>query len=532
MASRDFRDAKTHQATVRAEHDFGGITLRNTSRYTYSEQSYIFTLPDDSTGNVYGTAATNPTTGAAGARGDILTGGYVWRRGNTRYGYAESLINQTDLFGKFDTGSIEHSFSVGTELAWEKTRRGTYVSANGSTISPRCNTATIARFYCADLFNPNPYDPWVNYVSDTSTVQTPISKIGSLGETQNDANTRSVYGFDSITIVPELIVNLGVRYDRFNSTVKLPITTGLAPVSRTDDLFNWQAGVVFKPSTQTSLYASYATSATPPNALLGEGSEGNALPTSATTLTLLDQLKVQKTRNYEVGAKASLFGDHLQLGIAAFQTDISNARTQIDANTVAFLGRTRIRGIELNVNGTILPGWTVFGGFTHLDPKILDAGNSALTAPALTQTIGGTTTTIRAAQIVYVPSVNTGKQIPQTARNSFTLTSNYAVTKRLQIGGTAIYMDEQIGGYADNRSATQNAAGVVTINPATKVLTREAPSYWRFDARASYDLTENVSLSVNAQNLTNKTYFTQTYASHYAQIAPARTVFGTVNVKF
>ncbi len=526
LAARDFRDATTNQATLRVEHDFGGITLRNTARYTHSDQSYIFTLPDDSQGNVYGTAAVNPTSGAAGARGDVLTGGYVWTRGNTRYGYSESIVDQTDLYGKFNTGSIEHSFSLGTEISWEKTRRGTLVSANGSTISPRCNTATIARSYCVSLFNPNPNAPWVNYTSDTSTTPTPIVKGATATETQNDANTKAVYAFDSITLMPSLILNLGARYDRFQSTVTLPAAQQTR-IKRVDNLFNWQAGLVFKPTTETSLYASYATAATPPNSLLGEGREDNAI-----TAAVLNLLKPQKTKSYEVGAKASLFGERLQLGAAVFQTDIANARVLDDNNTASFIGETRIRGVEFNVSGTILPGWTVFGGFTHLDPKIIDGGSTILTAAAITRTANGVTTVIQPARTIGVVSVNTGKQVPQTAKNSFTATTNVSVTKRLQIGGTALYMDEQIGGYADNRTATQTAAGVVSVNPATKVLTRSIPDYWRFDARASYKLTNNVDLSVNAQNVTNKTYFSQTYTSHFASIAAGRTVFGTVNLRF
>ncbi|WP_010161010.1 TonB-dependent receptor [Sphingomonas sp. PAMC 26617] len=527
LEDRDFRDATTNQAMLRVEQDFGKITLRNTARYAHSEQSYIFTLPDDSQGNVFGTAATNPTTGAAGARGDVLTGGYVWRRGNTRYGYTKSLIDQTDLSGTITTGGIKHSFAVGTEVAWEKTRRGTFVSANGSTISPRCNTATIARFYCTSLFDPNPSDPWVNTTSDTSSVATPIVRGATNTETQNDATTISVYGFDSITLLPQLMLNLGARYDRFKSTVTLPFATGAtaSKLSRTDALFNWQAGLVFKPTSETSLYASYATAATPPNALLGEGREDNALPTTntAANLAILDSLKVQKTKSYEVGAKASLFHEQLALGVAVFQTDITNARVQVDANTVGFFGKTRIRGIELNASGTLLPGWTVFGGYTYLDPKIIDGGNSALTAAA-----NGPA----AAQTVYVASVNTGKQVPQTAQHSFTATTNYEVVKGLQIGGSAIYMGRQYGGYADNRTATQTTAGVVSISPATVTLSRGIPDYWRFDARASYAVTRNIELSVNAQNLTNKVYFTQTFASHYASIAPGRTVFGTITAKF
>ncbi|MEG3144288.1 TonB-dependent receptor [Sphingomonas sp. RT2P30] len=509
LTDRDFRDSTTNQATLRIEHDFGrGITLRNTARYNQSDQSYIYLLPDDSTGNVYNS-------------------GNVWRRANTRYGYTKSIVDQLDLSGKFDTGGIAHSFAIGAEVSWEKTRRGSFVLATGSTISPRCNSTTIARYYCTSLFTANANDPWVNYTSDTSSAATAIVKGAANTETQNDAQTQAIYAFDSITIVPSLILNLGARYDRFASTVTLPFAAGSTAVrlSRTDNLFNWQAGLVFKPTPETSIYASYATAATPPNSLLGEGREDNALPTtnSATNLSILDQLKVQKTKSYEVGAKASLFHEKLALGLALFQTDISNARVQIDANTVGFLGRTRIRGVELTANGTILPGWTVFGGYTHLDPKILDAGYTALTAAA----VGS-----QAAQVVYVPSVNTGKQTPQTATDSFTLSTNIEATKRFSFGGGAYYSSRQIGGYGDNRTATQTSAGVVTISPATTVLTRGTPAYWRFDAQARYKLTDHVELSVNAQNLTNKVYFTNTYTSHYATIAPGRTVFGTVGVKF
>ncbi|WP_137899228.1 TonB-dependent siderophore receptor [Sphingomonas sp. 2SG] len=504
LTDRDFRDTKTHQATLRAEHDFGGITLRNTARFTHTDQNYIMSMPDDSQGNVYGTTATNPTTGAAGLRGDRTSGGYVWRRSNTRFGYTESIINQTDLYGTFKTGSIEHSFAAGTEFAWEKARRGTYVLANGSTVAPRCNNSSLARYNCTSLFTPNPNDPWVNYVNDTSTVRTPIVRGALAAQTQNDANTRAAYAFNSITLLPELILNLGLRYDRFSSTTRLPGATQFQ-IKRTDELFNWQAGLVFKPTPDTSVYASYATAATPPNSLLGEGREDNALPTTAQTAAIVDLLKPQKTKSYEVGAKATLLGEKLLLTAAAFQTQIDNARVTGPNNTVEFIGESRIRGIELGATGTILPGWTVFGGYTHLDPKVIDGGSTIL---------GG----------VAVSSVNTGRQMPQTTRDSFTATTNVTLWDRLEVGGTAIYMGKQIAGYSDDRSATQLVA--------TKLLVRQAPAYWRFDARASVKLTPNVDLSVNAQNLTDKVYYSQLYTTHFAQVAAGRTVFGTVAVRF
>ena len=523
LTDRDFRDTTTDQGTIRVEHDFGGITLRNTARWTHNDQSYIYTLPDDSQGDVYGTSATNP----GDAAGSLTSGGYVWRRANTRYGYDKSIVDQTDLFGKFHTGSIQHSFAVGTEISWEQARRGAYVLSTGSTISPRCDTATVDRYYCTTLSDPDPRDSWVNYSSDSSTTPASIVKGGPTTETQNDANTLSVYGFDSITLLPQLLLNLGARYDHFETTQ----TSGTPTITlkRTDNLFNWQAGLVFKPTRDTSLYASYATSATPPNSLLGEGREDNSLtPSRGQNAIDIDDLKPEKTKSYEVGAKANLLHDRLALTAAVFQTEEDNARTTDADNNVAFIGKTRVRGIELTFNGQILPGWSVFGGYTYLDPIITDGGSTTITAPAVV--VNGVT--VQPAQNVSVPSVNTGRQAPNTARNSFTLWTNVQATHRLQLGGGAFYTSKQYGGYANNAAATQDAAGNVTIIPATQTLLREIPGYWRFDARVAYQLTDHIGLSVNAQNLTDKVYFTEAYSTHYAAIAPGRTVFGTVEVRF
>ena len=209
----------------------------------------------------------------------------------------------------FGTGSIKHSISVGAEFSWEKARRGTYVLATGSTITPsRFTPDALARYFCTSLFSPNSSDPWANYTSDSSTVTTPLTKRLPVTETQNDARTRSVYAFDSITLLPELILNLGVRYDDFKSTLtpgQAATAVGGFRLSRQDKLFNWQAGVIFKPTPSTWLYASYATAATRPTSLLGEGQEGNAIPTTATAanLLLLDSLKVEKTKSYEVAPR-------------------------------------------------------------------------------------------------------------------------------------------------------------------------------------------------------------------------------------
>jgi len=521
LKDRDFRRSNTDQATLRFEHDFSpSVTIRNTARFSHTWQGYIFLLPDDSTGNVVGTTTTNSVVNGVTR---YTNGGWVWRRGNTRVGSTDSLIDQLDLSAKFKTGRLQHSVAAGLEFSTEDASRGTYIEATGSTISPRCNTDTVARYYCAPLVHPNANDPWVNYTSDASAETTPIVRSPDYMNTDNKGVTRAAYLFDSITFDDWLIANLGVRYDDFTSDVRPPQASATAPVvdlKRRDRNWSYQGGLIAKPSKDSSLYISYATSVTPPNSLLGEGQEQNSLGTTVTPL--LDQLKPEKTRSLEAGAKADLLEGTLSLTGAVFRTESTNSRVAIDANTVAFIGKKRVTGFELGFNGRILKGWTIFGGYSYLDAKIREAGFTALTAAA----VGA-----QAAKTVYVPSVNTGKRFPQTAKNSFTIWSTYDAAK-FSVGGGAFYTSRVYGGYSDNRTAVQNGAGTVTITPATTVLARSIPSYWRFDARAAYKLTDHVQISVNAQNLTNKRYFSQAYTSHYATVAPGRTIFGTLSFDY
>ena len=45
-------------------------------------------------------------------------------------------------------------------------------------------------------------------------------------------------------------------------------------------------------------------------------------------------------------------------------------------------------------------------------------------------------------------------------------------------------------------------------------------------------MTDQIELSVNVNNITDETYFTQAYTSHYATIAPGRSAFATLGFKF
>jgi catecholate siderophore receptor len=475
LADRDFRKTNIDELLFRFEHDLSDtIHIRNTAKYANVQQAYIISQPDDSQGNV--------------------ANGKLWRRANTRYSDVDSLVDQIDLSGTFNTGAIKHSFSVGFEASWEQSKRGSY-SVN---TSPRCTNSgagatgtsevgAASNYNCTDLFNPNPYDPWVNYAADGVT-PTPIVKGPITGIT--DATTYALYAADTVTITDALLLNLGLRYDWYKTTAKTISTTAASTaLSIKDNFLNYQVGLVFKPRPNGSLYVSYAKSTTPPGTLIGEGSEGNAL--TSTALISLDDLKAEETKSYEVGTKWEFFDAALGVNLALFRTETTNARTTGPTGLLEYVGERRIDGVEVGFNGKPLPFWSIFGGYTYMDSEIKNAG---------------------------VGNVNNGKPFPNTPKHSFTAWTTFDIADRFQIGGGAIYNSKQYGSFG-------TVAGVGTID-------RSIPGYWRFDATAAVDITDNIALRVNIQNLTDKRYYDRTYTTHFVTVAPGRSAFATLSLKY
>jgi len=467
LANRDFRTTNVDEFLFRFEHDLSDtVRVRNTAKYANVKQAYILTQPDDSQGNV--------------------ANGKVWRRINSRHSSVDSLANQLDLAGTFETGGIKHSFSAGAEVSWEKSSRGSYsVTTNVVGAGQTCAPLNIATYNCTDLFNPTPYDPWVNLTANGSA-QTPIVKGPVTAMTE--ATNYAVYAFDTVTITDALLLNLGLRYDWYDTHAT---TVGSTTLSRKDDFFNWQAGLVFKPVANGSLYVSYAKSSTPPGSDLGEGAGAGLSPGRGESAFLPEDLKAEETNSYEIGTKWEFFDSALALNLALFRTDTSNARITGANNLPEFVGNRRIDGVEVGFNGRPLPFWSIFGGYTYMDSEVRNAG---------------------------VGNVNNGKPFPNTPKHSFTAWTTFDIADRFQIGGGAVYNSKQYGGFGA-------VAGLGTAE-------RSIPSYWRFDATAAVDLTENVALRVNVQNLTDKRYYDRTYSTHFVMMAPGRSAFATLSLKY
>ena len=473
LVDRDFQRTRADISTLDASYDLGGHKLRNVARLGNTSNDYLWTQPDDSKNNpnLYGT---------------------LWRRTNSRAIDTKTFADQLSLTGAFETGALRHSYSAGVEYSEEKSSKGSYVLGGGGTNNPltgnqACATTGAATGYnCTDFANPNPHDPWA--------ATHPVTRSNKALDVEQTTVTRSVYAFDTIELSERWLLNLGLRWDDFDTEQVTPVA-GAAPtvIGNADTFLNYQAGLVFKPAANGSVYLSWGTSSTPPGM---DGGEGNDAINAANA-----ELEPQQTRNLELGTKWDLLAGRVNLTAAIFHTEMDNARVTIDNGTTRNAGRKVIEGVELGVNGQLTRNWNVSAGYTYMQSELKDNGYVCSVSSRNGCPAPG----------VWIVSPNNGNEFPNTPKHAATVWSTYRFPFGLVVGGGASYVDRQYGDAANSKWI---------------------PAYTRWDAMASYAVQDNISVQLNVQNLTDKVYFTKAYSSHYATIAPGRSATLSLNVAF
>jgi catecholate siderophore receptor len=479
LVDRDFHVTTTDSGTARFEQALGNFRLTDTLRYSHVNQSYLWSQPDDSKGNVYAY-------------------GTVSRRAISRQSRETGVVDQLGLTGDVATGGVRHSLAASLEYNWQQSGYGPYYANAAGTALPlavACPTATSGSSgICTSAANPNPFDVW----SGAIVAGSPLTR------TLANWTTLSASLFDTMRFGDAWIVNLGGRFDHYGTHASAGLVPPITTQQRTwvgvdNDLFTWTAGLLYKPRANGTFYASAATSAIAPGSFLAQGSEDNAIVSSTTKIDPR-ALQVQRTTSLELGTKWTVLSDALTLSADVFQTRTTNARSTDANGNVSYIGLKRVRGIELAVAGNLTAQWSLFGGFAHSPSVVLNGGN-VLVAGA------------------YAPTAGTGRRAPNTPLDSLTLTSHYKVTPKFTLGGAAIYNAKVYGGFAYGTSAQVVRAVYV-------------PSYWRFDADASYRFDARLTVKLNALNLTNALYYDEAYASHYAHQAAGRTVIASLLLKY
>jgi len=300
------------------------------------------------------------------------------------------------------------------------------------------------------------------------------------------ADTLAAYVLDTLDFGSRWQLMAGVRWDRFDAGYRstgYTATGTVAALTQVDNLtqgFSFRGAVVFKPAANGSLYASYGNSFNPS----AEGIESLISSGRAVGQANLD-LDAEKSRNYEVGSKWSLAGDRLLLSGALFKLEKINARvpdpTLPGFNTLG--GNQQVRGAEIEAAGQITGRWQMRAGYTYLDSE------TTRSSP------GG-------------PLV--GRPLVATPRNTLSMFTTYRFHPAFEVGAGVLSVSSRLG---------QNTAAGYEV----------APGYTTLAAMARYEPSQQVSVQLNVDNLTNKYYLDQL---HNAHVIPGEGRSGRLSVTF
>jgi catecholate siderophore receptor len=302
-----------------------------------------------------------------------------------------------------------------------------------------------------------------------------------------ESYSKSAYVFDSMELSERWLLNAGVRYDSYRNEIQnRSATTGAVTSEFENDesFWNYQLGAVYRLQPNANVYATWATSSSPVGLANGQNTYEGGLGLDT------EDLSPERSRTIEIGTKWNVLED-LSLTAAVFRIEKTNARVNVGPS-VENQGEAVVKGVEFGAAGKITNKWMVFAGYTYLDAEQTKVGDN--TNP---NTQGSASTK--------------GKQLAGIAENSASIWTTYKLLPQFTVGGGAFYMDKV---YAD----PSNNAYV--------------PSYVRWDAMAKYDFSKNLDLQLNIQNLTDERYYSATYFRHYAVVAPGRSGFMTLNLKY
>ncbi len=376
----------------------------------------------------------------------------------------ENLTLSTNLIGDFETARIGHTIIVG----------GEYIDTSND--NDRINTffdqtQDDVEFFLAtqpiSLLN----GVGINASGDVTTVDftTDLND-----DTEADVEVFSVYIQDEIAVTDWLDLIVGARFDSFDITVdniETFINTGQREIlSRQDDNISPRFGIVIKPKDNISIYGSFSETFLPRS---GEQFADINPPD--------DALDPNISQNLELGLKWD-FADRFSLTASVFEIEESSPQVSDDDVGTLDVIDTDIQGFEVQLQGNVTDAWYFSAGYSYLDGnQVDDFGNDAVNADGVTLRL---------------------RELPQ---NTFNIWNNYRVTEKFGLGLGVTYQDESFAG--NNNEVT-------------------LPSFVRVDAAAFYDVSDDMRVQVNVENLTDTEYFPSAHTNNNI------TVGAPINAKF
>lgn len=255
----------------------------------------------------------------------------VNRRPSLAYDNQRDLTAQGELYAAFRTGAIEHKALVGVEYGYDRWRFDVTNPPFGVNLP-------------IDFFDP---------VYGQHAVPAVVTANGEW-----NSDTVALYVQDELKLGQFRLLG-GLRYD-WNELENQDYLLGDPSEATRRGAASPRLGLTWTPGEAVSLYASWSRSF---RAQVDVGRlRGGKLP------------KPLIGESLEAGIKTSLLGGRLTPTLALFDIERRNVAVSDpeDFDLVLQIGRSRSRGIELDVPAVISPRWRVIANYTYLDTEVLE----------------------------------------------------------------------------------------------------------------------------------------------------------------
>lgn len=286
---------------------------------------------------------------------------------------------------------------------------------------------------------------------------------------RTEINSIALYAIDTIELDEQWAIIAGVRRDDVDVDYELrDFTTGAVTsrLSRSDAELTYQGAVTFKPVAEGTLYLAYGTGFDP---TVDAGTTGSGLSSSPTQANNVS-LPPEESRHLEAGVKWELLDHRLALDGAVFRTEKTNLRTRtLNSDPFILDGEQRIQGVEVSASGMLGDAWSVFAGASYLDTEYKFSLNA----------------------------LDRGQELPLVPELSANAWTTYALPFGVMLGLGVQYIDDMVR----SRNGT---LGELVVDGAVL-----------FDAMASYQVNDALSLRLNVLNLSDEEYVDRFGGGHY-----------------
>ena len=333
-------------------------------------------------------------------------------------------VDQENTNHRYKSNFVGDAFSSDQEQAWfDITRSGVFDSGSASAGGTKAQTS----------------------VEFTSVLKS---------KTETEIEVNSIYFQDQWDVTDNIIVTLGGRYDDFDITlvdVKNSVTR-----TATIEEFGPRGGIVFKPNSNSSLYASYSEAFLPRS-----GEQFKAMSDSA-SISDPDEFE-----NAEIGYKYD--DGNTLFSIAFFEIEAKRFERANLASDQTEERNLESDGFEIAYSGKLSDNITLAASYSEIEGTNL-------------------------IEVSGVDTVVDAREIPE---ENWTLWLDYQASPRLSYGIGVTHQGESL------------------ISDGS---TQKLPDYERIDFSLNYDVRDDLTLQFFIENLADEDYYPHSHGSHQVTV--------------